>query len=102
MSRAVWPEKSLAPLLEQRISTLLGRKEAVVCIHGSMGREERTTTQESFRHDPEVKVLLATDAAGEGINLQRGHLMVSEHSGCTQSTPEPSVKKSRASDRSSI
>jgi superfamily II DNA/RNA helicase len=41
-----------------------------------MGREERTTTQESFRHDPEVKVLLATDAAGEGINLQRAHLMV--------------------------
>ena len=52
--------------LEQRISTLLGRKEAVVCVHGGMGREERTTTQESFRHDPEVKVLLATDAAGEG------------------------------------
>ncbi len=27
-------------------------------------------------HDPEVQVLLATDAAGEGINLQRAHLMV--------------------------
>jgi superfamily II DNA/RNA helicase len=62
--------------LEQRISTLLGPKEAVVCIHGGMGREEQTTTQESFRQDPEVKVLLATDAAGEGINLQRAHLMV--------------------------
>ena len=32
--------------------------------------------QESFKHDPEVQVLLATDAAGEGINLQRAHLMV--------------------------
>ena len=32
--------------------------------------------QESFRHDPEVQVLVATDAAGEGINLQRAHLMV--------------------------
>jgi len=31
-----------------------------------MGREERLKTQESFRHDPEVKILLATDAAGEG------------------------------------
>jgi SNF2 family DNA or RNA helicase len=62
--------------LEQRISTLLGRPEAVVCIHGGMGREERLKTQESFRHDPEVKILLATDAAGEGINLQRAHLMV--------------------------
>ena len=62
--------------LEQRITTLLGRREAVVMIHGGMGREERLQAQESFRHDPETQVLLATDAAGEGINLQRGHLMV--------------------------
>jgi superfamily II DNA or RNA helicase len=62
--------------LRQRTSTLLGRPEAIVCIHGGMGREERMTAQESFRHDPDVKVLLATDAAGEGINLQRAHLMV--------------------------
>jgi SNF2 family DNA or RNA helicase len=62
--------------LQSRITTLLGRKEAVVVIHGGMGREERMTAQESFRHDPEVQVLLATDAAGEGINLQRAHLMV--------------------------
>jgi SNF2 family DNA or RNA helicase len=62
--------------LERNIATLLGRKEAVVVIHGGMGREERTNAQESFRHDPEVQVLLATDAAGEGINLQRAHLMV--------------------------
>ena len=62
--------------LEQRISTLLGRQEAVVVIHGGLGREERTKAQESFLHDSEVQVLLATDAAGEGINLQRAHLMV--------------------------
>lgn len=62
--------------LEQRITTLLGRREAVVCIHGGMGREERLKVQEAFRHDPQVQVLLATDAAGEGINLQRAHLMV--------------------------
>ena len=62
--------------LENRIITLLGRKEAVVIIHGGVGREERLKVQESFRHDPEVQVLLATDAAGEGINLQRAHLMV--------------------------
>jgi SNF2 family DNA or RNA helicase len=41
-----------------------------------MGREHRMKTQEAFQHDPEVQVLLATDAAGEGINLQRAHLMV--------------------------
>ncbi len=62
--------------LESRITTLLGRKEAVVVLHGGIGREARLKVQESFRHDPEVQVLLATDAAGEGINLQRAHLMV--------------------------
>jgi superfamily II DNA or RNA helicase len=62
--------------LEARITTLLGRKDAVVIIHGGMGREERMKAQESFKHDPVVQVLLATDAAGEGINLQRAHLMV--------------------------
>lgn len=62
--------------LQTRIGTLLGRQRAVVVIHGGMGREDRMTAQEAFRHDPEVQVLLATDAAGEGINLQRAHLMV--------------------------
>jgi len=62
--------------LQRRISTLLGRPEAVVVIHGGIGREERLKTQESFKHHPDVRVLLATDAAGEGINLQRAHLMV--------------------------
>ena len=62
--------------LHNRIETLLGRKEAVVIIHGGMGREERKKAEESFKHDPEVQVLVATDAAGEGINLQRAHLMV--------------------------
>jgi len=62
--------------LEDRVSTLLGRKDAVVIIHGAIGREDRMKAQEAFKHDPEVQVLLATDAAGEGINLQRAHLMV--------------------------
>ena len=38
--------------LEARVTTLLGRKDAVVIIHGGMGREERTKAQESFKHDP--------------------------------------------------
>ncbi len=62
--------------LQTRITTLLGREEAVVAIHGGLGREERRKAQEAFLHNPVVKVLLATDAAGEGINLQRAHLMV--------------------------
>jgi SNF2 family DNA or RNA helicase len=62
--------------LERQIGSLMGRPEAVVLIHGGLGREERRKAQESFLHDPQVQVLLATDAAGEGINLQRAHLMV--------------------------
>lgn len=62
--------------LGDRIRTLLGSPESVVVIHGGMHREARLEAQESFRHDPKVQVLLATDAAGEGINLQRAHLMV--------------------------
>lgn len=62
--------------LAERISTLLGRPDAVVTIQGGMGREERRKAQETFLHDPQVRVLVATDAAGEGINLQRAHLMV--------------------------
>lgn len=62
--------------LTDRIRTLLGRTEAVVTIHGGMGREERRKAQQAFTQDIEVQVLIATDAAGEGINLQRSHLMV--------------------------
>jgi len=62
--------------LAARITTLLGRSSAVVVIHGGMGREERLKAQEAFKFDPKVQVLVATDAAGEGINLQRAHLMI--------------------------
>jgi superfamily II DNA or RNA helicase len=62
--------------LVDKLRKLLGRPEAVVTIHGGMGREERRKTQEAFVQDKEVLILVATDAAGEGINLQRAHLMV--------------------------
>jgi SNF2 family DNA or RNA helicase len=62
--------------LEERIRTLLGRSEAVVTIHGGMSREERIKARDTFTQDREALVLVATDAAGEGINLQRAHLMV--------------------------
>jgi SNF2 family DNA or RNA helicase len=62
--------------LAERIRTMLGRTEAVVTIHGGLSREERARAQESFSQDKDVQILVATDAAGEGINLQRAHLMV--------------------------
>jgi superfamily II DNA or RNA helicase len=62
--------------LTERIRALVGRPEAVVVIHGGVGREERRKAEEAFKQDKEVEILVATDAAGEGINLQRAHLMV--------------------------
>lgn len=62
--------------LEDRIGNLLGDRNAVVTIHGAMTREERRTAQERFKEDKDVLVLVATDAAGEGVNLQRAHLMI--------------------------
>jgi SNF2 family DNA or RNA helicase len=62
--------------LADRIRTMLGQAEAVVTIHGGLSREERARAQEAFTQDKMVQVLVATDAAGEGINLQRAHLMV--------------------------
>jgi SNF2 family DNA or RNA helicase len=62
--------------LTERIRTLLGRAEAVVTIHGGLNRETRLQAQEAFTQNKEVQILIATDAAGEGINLQRAHLMV--------------------------
>ena len=62
--------------LEKKIRSLLGRDEAVVTIYGGMLRDERRKMEELFRQDKEVRILVATDAAGEGVNLQRAHLMV--------------------------
>ena len=62
--------------LQRRIVGLIGRRERVVVIHGGVRREERRHRQDAFINDPEVQVMVATDAAGEGVNLQRANLMV--------------------------
>jgi SNF2 family DNA or RNA helicase len=62
--------------LVDRLGTLLGRPEAVVAIHGGVKREERRKIEEAFMQDRDVWILVATDAAGEGLNLQRAHLVV--------------------------
>ena len=62
--------------LAGKIATQFGRADSVVTIHGGTSREDRKIARERFAHDPDTVVLLATDAAGEGMNLQRAHLMV--------------------------
>jgi superfamily II DNA or RNA helicase len=69
------PRDTLAYLAD-KIRTRLGRAEAVVEIHGGLAREARRTAVHAFLHDPAVMVMVANDAAGEGVNLQRAHLMV--------------------------
>ncbi len=62
--------------LRERLTALLGSPDAVVTVHGQTPRDQRRALQEAFTNNPDVLVFLATDAAGEGINLQRAHLMV--------------------------
>ena len=62
--------------LQSRIAGLLGNTDAVRVIHGSTNRDTRKQIQEDFCNDPDVLILIATDAAGEGVNLQKANLMV--------------------------
>lgn len=62
--------------LTDKIRTLFGSDDSVVTIHGGMLRDERRKVEEMFRQDKNVRILIAMDAAGEGINLQRAHLMI--------------------------
>lgn len=62
--------------LTTRIQSLLGRPDAVQAIHGGVRRGERRQITEEFSKNRDCQILLATDAAGEGLNLQAAHLMV--------------------------
>ena len=63
--------------LARRIRDRTGESQSVAVIHGSVPRDRRRATIAAFNDDPAVRFLLANDAAGEGVNLQRGtHPMV--------------------------
>ena len=68
--------KATLHYLVDRIGGMLGFANAVRAIYGGVNRDERRKIQEEFRNDPDVLVLVATDAAGEGVNLQNANLMV--------------------------
>ena len=69
--------KDTLEYLAQKIAARSGDPAAVVVIHGGVAREARRAAIAAFNSDPVVRVMIATDAAGEGVNLQRGaHLMV--------------------------
>ena len=62
--------------LAERIATVIGTPYAVESIHGGVRRGERRRITEEFTKNPSCRILIATDAAGEGLNLQSAHLMV--------------------------
>ena len=68
--------KDTLSYLVERITTLLGNDDMVAVIHVGVNRDTRRRVQEAFRNDPTTRILVATDAAGEGVNLQRANLMV--------------------------
>ncbi|BBH17198.1 RNA helicase [Nocardioides baekrokdamisoli] len=79
-----WPRKFIIftehrdtlDYLQAKIGSLLGRPDAVRAIHGGVRRSERRVITEEFTKNRDCQILLATDAAGEGLNLQAAHLMV--------------------------
>ena len=69
--------KDTLEYLQQKIAARVGDPASVVVIHGGIAREARRASIAAFNSDPVVRVMIANDAAGEGVNLQRGaHLMV--------------------------
>ena len=62
--------------LKNKLGELLNDPHAIVTIHGGIPFDERRRVQDIFHRDDGVLVLVATDAAGEGVNLQCAHLMV--------------------------
>ncbi len=69
--------KDTLEYLQQKIAARSGEPGSVAVIHGGIAREARRAAIAAFNSDPTVRVLIANDAAGEGVNLQRGaHLMV--------------------------
>ena len=62
------------PTQEMLRRFLVERGFSVVCLNGSMDMEERKRVQEAFAKD--VRILISTDAGGEGLNLQFCHVVI--------------------------
>jgi len=62
------------PTQEMLRRFLTERGFSVVCLNGSMDMEERKRVQEAFAR--ETRILISTDAGGEGLNLQFCHVVI--------------------------
>ena len=68
--------KDTLDYIADKLRTAVGMGEGVVTIHGGLPRGQRRAVERRFTEDADAQILVATDAAGEGINLQCAHLMV--------------------------
>ncbi|MBG6184722.1 SNF2 family DNA or RNA helicase [Arthrobacter sp. CAN_A214] len=60
-----------------RLTEKTGDPNSVITIHGGTKREDRKKAKETFEQDAKCVFLVATDAAGEGINLHKNaHLLI--------------------------
>ncbi len=62
------------PTQEMLRQFLTERGFSVVCLNGSMDMEERKRVQDAFAKD--ARILISTDAGGEGLNLQFCHVVI--------------------------
>jgi superfamily II DNA or RNA helicase len=62
------------PTQQMLAEFLRQRSIEVVCLNGAMSMAERRNVQERFAKNP--RVLISTDAGGEGLNLQFCHIVV--------------------------
>ena len=62
------------PTQEMLYEFLTERGFEVVCLNGSMDMEERKRVQDAFAKD--TRILISTDAGGEGLNLQFCHAII--------------------------
>ncbi|MCW7077464.1 MAG: helicase-related protein [Candidatus Syntrophoarchaeum sp.] len=62
------------PTQEMLYEFLTERGFEVVCLNGSMDMEERKRVQDAFAKD--ARILISTDAGGEGLNLQFCHVVI--------------------------
>ncbi|HOV87752.1 MAG TPA: helicase-related protein, partial [Syntrophobacteraceae bacterium] len=62
------------PTQEMLYEFLTERGFEVVCLNGSMDLEERKRVQDAFAKD--ARILISTDAGGEGLNLQFCHVVI--------------------------
>lgn len=62
------------PTQQMLAEFLTNRGISVACLNGSMSMEERHQVQQAFAKDS--RILISTDAGGEGLNLQFCHIVI--------------------------